>query len=78
MGDEGYAWIHEDLIKEYWLDSRIEVPDVEPGELLAIRGHRHRELVGKCEKEKLPDSISGMCAASARTAARATTTSAPT
>jgi hypothetical protein len=61
-GDEGYAWIHEDLIKEFWLDNRIAIPDVEPGEILAIRGHRHREVVGKCEKEKLPDSISGQCA----------------
>jgi hypothetical protein len=61
-GDEGYAWIHEDLLKEYWLDSRIVIPDVQPMEVAELRHHAHNGLMAKCEKDKAPDSISGMCA----------------
>jgi hypothetical protein len=61
-GDEGYAWIHEDLIKEYWLDNRIVIPDVQPMEVAELRHHAHNGLMSKCEKDQAPDSISGMCA----------------
>jgi hypothetical protein len=61
-GDEGYAWIHEDLVKEYWLDNRIVIPDVQPMQVAELRQHAHNGLMAKCEKDKLPDSISGMCA----------------
>jgi Papain family cysteine protease len=60
-GDEGYAWLHEDLLKAFWLDNRIDVPDVEPTEIAEIRRHA-RSPHDKCEKEKLPDSITGECA----------------
>jgi hypothetical protein len=60
-GDEGYAWLHEDLLKAFWLDNRIDVPDVEPTEIAEIRRHA-RGLHDKCEKDKVPDSISGECA----------------
>jgi hypothetical protein len=61
-GDEGYAWLGEELIKEFWLDNRIAVPDVEPTEVMRVRAKAHGEFIAKCEKDKLPDSISGMCA----------------
>jgi hypothetical protein len=61
-GDDGYAWIHEELLRTHWLDNRIVVPDVQPVEVAALRAHAHGGLVEKCEKDKLPDSISGLCA----------------
>jgi hypothetical protein len=61
-GDEGYAWLHEDLLKAFWLDNRIVIPDVQPTEVAQLRQRAHGGLVEKCEKDKLPDSISGMCA----------------
>jgi hypothetical protein len=61
-GDDGYAWLHEDLIKEFWLDNRIVIPDVQPVEVAERRRHAHGSVTAKCEKDHAPDSISGLCA----------------
>ena len=59
-GDSGYAWLHEELIKAYWNDSTMAIPDLEPKEVTERRAHG--KLSEKCDKGKAPDSISGMCA----------------
>jgi hypothetical protein len=61
-GDDGYAWMHEDLIKKFWLDSRITIPDVQPVEVAELRRKAHGSFMAKCEKDHAPDSISGLCA----------------
>jgi hypothetical protein len=61
-GDEGYAWLHEELIKAFWLDNRMVIPDVEPVEIAELRRKAHGAVMPRCEKEMAPDSISGQCA----------------
>jgi C1A family cysteine protease len=61
-GDGGYAWIHEELIKAFWIDKLMVIPDLQPMQVAELRAHAHGKLIAKCEKDKLPDSISGECA----------------
>jgi hypothetical protein len=61
-GDGGYAWIHEELIKAYWNDKIIVIPDLEPIQVAERRARAHGKLTARCEKGKVPDSISGQCA----------------
>jgi Papain family cysteine protease len=61
-GDAGYAWIHEELIKAYWFDKIMVIPDLQPMQVAERRARAHGKLIVSCEKDKLPDSISGECA----------------
>jgi C1A family cysteine protease len=61
-GDEGFAWLHEDILKSYWLDKVMVIPDVEPLEVMHLRQRAHGALTAKCGEDKIPDSISGLCA----------------
>ncbi len=60
-GDAGYAWLHEDILKMGWIGQSIAIPDVEPLVIARERPPAHR-IAGKCDGEKVPDSISGLCA----------------
>jgi hypothetical protein len=61
-GDGGYAWLHEDLLKAYWADKLMVIPDVQPKQIAELRSRAHGHLTEKCGEGKVPDSISGMCA----------------
>jgi hypothetical protein len=61
-GDGGFAWIHEEILKQGWINGSMEIPDVEPTGAAVHRAHRHGGFAMKCEGGKLPDSISGLCA----------------
>jgi hypothetical protein len=61
-GDEGFAWLHEDLMKEYWIDKQMVVPDVQPLQVVHLKARAHGALSAVCGEEKIPDSISGLCA----------------
>jgi C1A family cysteine protease len=60
--DEGFAWLHEDLLKTYWIDKMMVIPDVEPLRVAHHRDRAHGALTSACSDEKIPDSISGLCA----------------
>ena len=61
-GDDGFAWLHEDLLKTSWIDKLMVIPDVEPLQVMHLREHAHGALTEKCSEDKIPDSISGLCA----------------
>jgi hypothetical protein len=60
-GDGGYAWIHEDILKRFWNDNLVIVPDVEPLSIERLRDRPHGGLTAACPSGQLPDSISGAC-----------------
>jgi hypothetical protein len=60
-GDGGYAWLHEDLLKAHWLDKIMVIPDVEPLQVAHLKARAHGGLT-TCTEDKVPDSISGLCA----------------
>jgi Papain family cysteine protease len=62
-GDGGYAWLHEDFLKAYWVDKIMVIPDVQPKQVAELRAHAHGHLTETCGEGKVPDSISGLCAA---------------
>jgi C1A family cysteine protease len=62
-GDGGYAWLHEDFLKAYWVDKIMVIPDVQPKQVAERRARAHGRLTAKCAEGKVPDSISGLCAA---------------
>jgi hypothetical protein len=61
-GDGGFAWLHEDFLKSYWIDKLMVIPDVQPKEVAELRARAHGSLTEKCGEGKAPDSISGLCA----------------
>jgi hypothetical protein len=61
-GDRGYAWIHEDILKAFWNDKMMIVPDVQPVEVAKLREKASGGLTAPCPGKELPDSISGLCA----------------
>jgi hypothetical protein len=61
-GEEGFAWLHEDLLKAFWLDKLMVIPDVEPLQVVHTRERAHGALTSACSEGKIPDSISGLCA----------------
>jgi hypothetical protein len=61
-GDQGYAWIQEDMLKTAWVDHSMTIPDIEPLDLPSLKERARGRLSEKCEDGKLPDSITGLCA----------------
>jgi hypothetical protein len=63
VGRHGYAWLHEDFLKAYWVDKIMAIPDVQPMQVARLRLRAHGHLTARCGGARAPDSISGMCAA---------------
>jgi hypothetical protein len=61
-GDGGYAWLHEDFLKAYWVDKIMVIPYVEPLQVASARAEATGGLSRACEGDQAPDSISGLCA----------------
>jgi hypothetical protein len=61
-GDGGYAWLHEDFLKAFWVDKIMVIPDVQPKQIAELRARAHGHLTEACGEGKAPDSISGLCA----------------
>jgi hypothetical protein len=61
-GDQGYAWLHEDLLKAYWMDKLMVIPYVEPLQVARDRADAQGGLSRACDGDQIPDSISGLCA----------------
>jgi hypothetical protein len=61
-GDDGYAWIHEDILRAQTFDKFMYVPDLQPKQIASLRVHEGTGLASKCQDGMLPDSISGACA----------------
>jgi hypothetical protein len=61
-GDNGYAWMHEDVLKAYSVNQDMVVPDVQPKEIANRRLQADGSLAAKCAAGMVPDSISGQCA----------------
>jgi hypothetical protein len=60
-GDNGYAWLHEDLLRTHWSDSVMVIPYVEPLQVAMARAEPRGGLSQACPGNQVPDSISGAC-----------------
>jgi hypothetical protein len=60
-GDDGYAWLHEDLLRAYWSDNMMVIPYVEPVQVTGVRAEPKGGLSQACPANQVPDSISGAC-----------------
>ena len=61
-GDDGYAWMHEDVLRAHAVNQDMVVPDVQPKEVEKRRLQADGSLAARCAAGMLPDSISGQCA----------------
>jgi hypothetical protein len=62
-GDDGYGWMHEDVLRAYAVSQDMFVVDVQPREIAKRRLRPDGALNAKCAAGMAQDSISGACAA---------------
>jgi hypothetical protein len=61
-GDNGYAWLHEDIFRSSWLDKIVVIPYLEPLQVAKLRPNAQGGLSRACDGDQVPDSIAGLCA----------------
>ena len=61
-GDNGYAWMHEDVLKAQTFGKEMYVPDLQPKQVADLRLRAGTGLQPRCGAGMAPDSISAICA----------------
>ena len=61
-GDDGYAWLHEDVLKAFSLQTDLVVPELQPTQVAELRIGPDGGPRPRCPPGEVPDSISAMCA----------------
>jgi Papain family cysteine protease len=60
-GDNGFAWIHEDVLRAYSFGGVFVIPELQPKQVADLRLRPDTGLTPMCPAGQAPDSISGVC-----------------